>query len=102
MGLRCQVLVYWKLHTDRERFNYGPMTLTVDRRMLPVDATLQCAIYRLEEIAAMGLNVKTNYVSTQEALKQLALPRADRKSLGVWPGNMPKNGNSCIGALPLD
>ena len=70
--------------------------------MFPFHARFQGAIYGLQKIVAMGLNVKTDEICSQEPVEQLALPRTDTECLRIRPGNVPEDGYAGIRPLLFD
>src|SRR5882724_2994914 len=60
--------------------------------MFPVDARLEHAVHRFQEIVAMGLDMETNQVCSQQAFQQFTPPGTDAEGFRIRPGNMPEDG----------
>src|SRR5215472_6848214 len=78
------------------------MVVSIDTKAVPFDSALQGLIHGLEKIVAMRLDMKADQIRTQQPVQQFALPRTDPERLGVWPRDMPKNGDAGIRTLGLD
>ena len=78
------------------------MALTVYGEAVPLRERFQRAVYGLQEIVAVRLNVKADQIRAEEAVDQLPLPGADSENLRIWPGNMPENRHSRVGPRVLD
>ncbi len=73
-----------------------------DREALPVDAGLDGALHRVQEVVAVVLGVEADEVGAQHAQEQLVLPRADREGLEVRPRDVPEDRGARVRALALD
>ena len=50
----------------------------------------------------MRLDMETNQIGSKQSFQKFALPGADAESFRIRPGNMPKDGDTGIGAASLD
>jgi hypothetical protein len=58
--------------------------------LLAVDARLEEAVHRVEEVVAVLLGVEAHDAAAEHAREQLHVPRADGEALGVRPGDVPE------------
>src|SRR5688572_30122475 len=56
-----------------------------------VDARLQIAIDRIEEVVAVELRVEAENARAEHSLEHFAAPRTDAELLGVGPGDVPEH-----------
>ncbi len=89
-------------HADRKRPHHGQVPFTVHGKSLPLNAGLDSAVYSLEKVVTMGLNVKANQVGAQQSIEQLALPRTDTEGLWIGPWNVPENRYLGVRTLALN
>ena len=61
-----------------------------DGERLAVDARLEHAVDRVEEVVAVELRVEAEDAAAEHAVEQLVPPRADRERLGVRPRDVPE------------
>ena len=87
---------------DRERLHVRRVLAARHRETLPVDARLERAVDRLQEVVAVVLGVEADQVGAEHAEQELALPRADPERLEVGPRDVPEDGDPRVGALGLD
>src|SRR6476646_6584250 len=72
------------------------MFLAVDGKVFPVDARLQAAIYCLQKVRAVRLNMESDQIGSQQALQQLALPWTDSEGFRIGPRNVPENSHARV------
>ena len=89
-------------NADGKWLDCSHVIFTIYREMLPFHARFQRAIYCLQKIVAMGLNVKTDQVCGQQSVEKLALPGTDTECLRIRPGNVPEDCNAGVRPLLLD
>ena len=87
---------------DGERLYQRQMPFAQNTEALAVDARLESAIDRIQEIVAMALDVESDQVGAEQSVEQLALPGANAERLGIGPGDVPEDGDAGIRAPLLD
>ena len=73
------------------------VTARCNRRTLTIDAALDEAIYRLEEIVAMELSVKSEDCAAEKAIYDALFPWADAKGFCIGPRDMPEGNDRRFG-----
>src|SRR5260221_2756989 len=77
---------------DRYRIaTHGGLVAAVGHRIsFPVDACLDVAVDRVDEVVAVELGVESENAAPEETVDQLLAPGADAEGLRVRPGNVPE------------
>ena len=70
--------------------------------MLVLDARLEVAVHRLDEVLAVEAGVEAEDRAAQHALQDLAPPWADAEGLGVGPGDVPEGQDGGLRQLLAD
>src|SRR3954453_12656330 len=78
------------LDGDRIRTHKGTATMADYRVLLAIDACLEIALHRLEEVVAVLLRVKAENARAQHAIEQFLAERTDPELFGVGPRNVPE------------
>src|ERR1700758_1420600 len=86
-----------RTYGESERTNQRRLAVALHGEPLPLDPRFQRAIHGLEEIVAVGLDVKTNQVRAKQAVEDFTLPRADSECFWIRPRNVPENRHSRVG-----
>src|SRR5713226_10102759 len=89
-------------HADGERLDGGGVRPSIDREVLPVDASLHHALHGLQKIIAEILGVEADEVGPQHAAQEILLPGTDAERFVVRPRDVPEDGRARIGAWRLD
>ncbi len=86
---------------DRDRIGLHQRLVLAerDRRMLVLDARLEEAVDRLDEVLAVETGVEAQDRRAQHALQDLAPPRADAERFRVGPGDVPEGQDGRVGQL---
>src|SRR5262249_38350246 len=78
------------IDADGLRPDVGGPAAAGDGEALHVYPRLQGALYRLQKVVAVVLEVEGEQVVAQQAVEDFLLPRADAEHLAVWPRNVPE------------
>ena len=91
-----------RVHADGERAHEGGVAAVRNRRALPVHVGLELAAHRVQEIVAVQADVETEHVVREQALEDLALPRAGTEHLRRRPRDVPEVRDGEVGARRLE
>ena len=86
----------FKVHTDWEWLYLGQMAGAHCGGRGPVNPALEGAIHGFQKIMTVRLNVEADEVSPEQAFEQFRLPGADTKCLGIWPRDVPEDGDTRV------
>ncbi len=87
---------------DRKRAHIAEVAVTVHGEALAVDAGFEGAVYGIEKIIAMSLDVEADKIGSEQAVEKLALPGADPERFRIRPGNVPEDRDAGIGPRFFD
>ena len=79
-----------EVDADRLRPHQRGLAAARDGGTVHLDARLQGAVHRLQEVHAVILDVKRQNIIAEEAVEDLFLPRADAEHLAVGPRDVPE------------
>src|ERR1039457_1321539 len=83
-------------HADGVRAHARDMALAVNGEPVPFGERLNRAVNCFQKIVAMRLNMETDEVSSQKAVDEFALPRADAEGFRIGPGYVPEDGDTRV------
>ena len=78
-------------HADGIRTDERHVAPAVDGESVPFGQRFDGAIDGSQEVVAVRLRVEADEIGANQAVHQLALPRADAEDLGVRPRNVPED-----------
>ncbi len=89
---------------DRNRVaaHGGELAAEGDGEGFAVDARLEKAIHRIDEVVAVELGMKAENAAAEQARKDLVAPGADGEGLGIGPGYVPEGDDRGIGQFLAD
>ena len=89
-GRPLLAFVFRPMDRDRIRLDQRGVALVRDQRMLVLDAGLQEAIHRFDEVLAVIAGLEPHDGTTQQPFEDFGFPRADTERFGVGPGDVPE------------
>ena len=75
---------------DRLRPDVRDLAAARHGEAVHLDARLQGAVHRLQEVVAVVLDVESQQVVAEQAVEDFVLPGADAEDLAVGPGDVPE------------
>jgi hypothetical protein len=95
----CQVILLFKIDTDREWPHLSRLASARDLVQLAIDLRFQNAVYCVEKILAVIAQIEPEQIIAQQAVEQFLFPGKTTQHFRIGPGDMPELRDDQIGGL---